>query len=35
VKVDVANGATYNLAGQKVGVQYKGLVIENGRKVLK
>ena len=35
VKVNVANGATYNLAGQKVGAQYKGLVIENGRKVLK
>ena len=25
----------YNLAGQKVGADYKGIVIENGRKVLK
>lgn len=28
-------GATYNLAGQKVGADYKGIVIENGKKVFK
>ena len=28
-------GATYNLAGQKVGADYKGIVIENGKKVVK
>lgn len=27
--------ATYNLAGQKVGADYKGLVIQNGRKYVK
>lgn len=27
-----ANGAIYNLAGQKVGKDYKGIVIQNGRK---
>ena len=26
------NGAIYNLAGQKVGKDYKGIVIMNGRK---
>ena len=29
------NSATYNLAGQKVNAQYKGIVIRNGRKVFK
>jgi hypothetical protein len=29
-----ANGATYNLAGQRVGKDYKGIVVTNGRKVL-
>ena len=29
------NSATYNLAGQKVNAQYKGIVIRNGRKVVK
>ena len=29
------NTATYNLAGQKVNTQYKGIVIRNGRKVVK
>ena len=28
------NGAIYNLAGQKVGADYKGLVIKNGRKYI-
>lgn len=28
------NGATYNLAGQKVDKYYRGIVIKNGRKVL-
>jgi hypothetical protein len=27
-----ANGAIYNLAGQKVGMNYKGIVIQNGRR---
>lgn len=30
----VANGAIYNLAGQKVGKDYKGIVINNGRKMI-
>jgi hypothetical protein len=29
------NTATYNLAGQKVNAQYKGIVIRNGKKVMK
>ena len=29
------NGAIYNLAGQKVAEGYKGVVIQNGRKVVK
>jgi hypothetical protein len=29
-----ANGARYNLAGQKVDSAYKGVVIQNGRKML-
>lgn len=29
------NSATYNLAGQKVNAQYKGIVIRNGKKVMK
>jgi len=28
------NGARYNLAGQKVGPAYKGVVIENGKKIV-
>ena len=28
------NGAIYNLAGQKVGANYKGLVIKNGKKMI-
>lgn len=30
----VQNDAVYNLAGQKVNAQYKGVVIKNGRKVM-
>ena len=29
------NTATYNLAGQKVNAQYKGIVIRKGKKVMK
>ena len=29
------NGATYNLSGQRVGKDYKGIVISNGKKILK
>ena len=32
VKVAAQNGAIYNLAGQKVGKDYKGIVIMNGKK---
>lgn len=32
--VRIANGAVYNLAGQKVSKDYKGIVIVNGRKVV-
>mgnify|MGYP002512711749 CR=1 FL=1 len=28
------NGAIYNLAGQKVGADYKGIVIKNGKKFI-
>ena len=31
----VADNATYNLSGQKVSPSYKGVVIQNGRKVVK
>ena len=34
VSASKENGATYNLAGQRVGKDYKGIVITNGRKVL-
>lgn len=30
----VSNGAIYNLAGQKVGKDFKGLVIKNGKKMI-
>ncbi len=33
--VESTSNATYNLAGQRVSGNYKGLVIENGKKVLK
>ena len=29
-----ANGACYNLAGQKVDSAYKGVVIQNGKKMI-
>ena len=32
--VKVLNGAVYNLAGQKVDANYKGVVIKNGKKML-
>jgi hypothetical protein len=32
VKATAQNGAIYNLAGQKVGKDYKGIVIMNGKK---
>ncbi len=34
VNQKAVNGAIYNLAGQKVGANYKGIVIVNGKKVL-
>lgn len=34
VKAAAENGATYNLAGQKVSAAYKGIVLKNGRKVV-
>ena len=36
VDIAIANGATiYNLAGQKVGANYKGIVVINGKKVVR
>lgn len=35
VKAAKANAAEYNLAGQKVAAGFKGLVIKNGKKVIK
>ena len=34
VKVAAENGVRYNLSGQKVAEDYKGVVIENGRKMI-
>ena len=34
VKVQMADGVVYNLAGQKVGNDFKGIVIKNGKKML-
>ena len=34
VKAAENNAPTYNLAGQQVGKDYKGVVIQNGRKVI-
>lgn len=34
VKVQMADGVVYNLAGQKVGNDFKGIVIKNGKKIL-
>ena len=33
-KVEAEAGAVYNLAGQKVDAQYKGVVIKNGQKLI-
>ena len=30
-----ANGASYNLQGQKVGSSYKGIIVKNGHKYVK
>jgi hypothetical protein len=35
VKASVEDGAAYNLAGQKVNANYKGVVIKNGKKYMK
>lgn len=35
VKNETEDGASYNLAGQKVGANYKGVVIKNGKKFMK
>lgn len=35
VKANTQNGVIYNLAGQKVDASYKGVVIQNGKKVIK
>lgn len=35
LKAEAQDNAAYNLAGQKVGAGYKGLVIRNGRKYMK
>ena len=32
---DAVTGATYNLSGQKVDADYKGIIIRNGKKVIK
>ena len=34
ISTNVENGVRYNLAGQKVGADYKGIVIVNGKKVI-
>ena len=34
IKADAQNGAIFNVAGQKVGANYKGLVIKNGKKTI-
>ncbi len=34
VKLNAENGATYNLAGQRVSKDYKGIVIVNGKKMV-
>jgi hypothetical protein len=32
---NVENGNIYNLAGQKVGANYKGIIVVNGKKVVR
>lgn len=34
VKAEAQNAVAYNLAGQKVSAQYKGVVVKNGKKVV-
>ena len=34
IKAEAQDGAIYNVAGQKVGANYKGLVIKNGKKTI-
>ena len=34
VKAENANATMYNLAGQKVGADYKGIVVKNGKKFM-
>ena len=34
IKAEAAQGKLYNVAGQKVSANYKGIVIVNGKKVL-
>lgn len=34
IKADAQDGAIFNVAGQKVGANYKGLVIKNGKKTI-
>lgn len=35
LKADAQNGAAYNLAGQKVNENYKGVIVKNGKKYIK
>ena len=35
IATPTTNGPAYNLAGQRVGENYKGVVIVNGKKVMK
>ena len=35
INADENDGAAYNLAGQKVGKNYKGIIVKNGKKVMK
>ena len=34
IETSAAKAVRYNLAGQKVGANYKGVVIENGKKIV-
>jgi hypothetical protein len=35
VKNEVAKSAIFNLAGQKVNGNFKGIIVKNGKKILK
>ena len=35
INADENDGAAYNLAGQKVGKNYKGIIVKNGKKMMK